>query len=248
MIEMRGICKSFGDNAVLEGFDLEVRHGELLGVIGASGAGKSLLLKTMVGLIRPDAGSVRINGTELTGRSQEELRRVWPGMGVVFQHGALFDTMTALQNVAFPLRMDTDLSPAEIEERARDCLAEVGLEEAAGRYPAQLSGGEQTRVGLARAVSTEPDFLFYDEPLRGLDPRTAERVSEVLARVSRKREVTAVMVSHAVRFVLELADRIAFLHEGCIRFLGTPDEARASDDPVLCQSIGAGTALTEAAG
>lgn len=239
MIEVEKVSKSFGDNVVLDGLDLEVRSGELMAVVGQSGAGKSLLLKTMVGLSLPDRGTVRIDGTLLTGKSRAELRAHRPSLGIVFQEGALFDTMTALQNVAFPLRMKGDRSEEQIRERAVGCLEEVGLVEAAGRRPAQLSGGERTRVALARAVATEPDFLFYDEPLRGLDPRTAESIAGTIERISEERDVTAVMVTHAVRFVLQLADRVAFLHDGAIRFLGTPEEVRESSDEVLSETIGA---------
>ncbi len=234
MIEIRSLSKSFDGVPVLRDVNLDVPEGEVTCIIGRSGSGKSVLMRHIVGLLQPDEGRVVIDGAPLDELTYSELRTVRRKFGVLFQGGALFDSMTAHQNVEFPLRTFTDLTRAEIRARADECLALVELPESGPKKPSELSGGQQKRVALARAIAIEPKYILYDEPTSGLDPETSNTIDELIERLGRTMGTTSVVVTHDMHSVLSIADRIAFVHEGTIPWIGTVDDLhRATDETLL---------------
>lgn len=232
-IEYRDVHKAFGAKVVLAGVDLTVDDGETLAVIGRSGAGKSVLLKHVVRLLDPDEGHVRVDGHDVADLEGEHLLELRANVGYVFQFAALFDSMTIEDNVAMGLRRQSHLSEAAVSERVATCLELVELQGLAERYPAELSGGQKKRAGLARAIATEPDYLLYDEPTSGLDSVTRTVIERLVLRMRDQLGVTAIIVTHDLDSAYRVADRIALLHDGRIRFTGTPDEVRGSQDPVV---------------
>lgn len=237
MIEVRGLHKSFGDRAVLRGVDLVVPAGETTVVLGGSGSGKTVLMKHMIGLLRPDLGEVIVEGEDITGLSERELQRVRRKFGMVFQAAALFDSMTVFENVAFPLREHARTSEREIARIVREKLDLVGLRDVDDKYPAELSGGMRKRVGLARAIALEPKIVLYDEPTTGLDPITTDYVDEMILAAKQKLGVTSVVISHDIASAFHVADRVAFLHEGRILVAGPPQEVRRSTEPALVRFL-----------
>jgi len=233
MIQVRDLSKSFDGRPVLRGVSLEIREGETLAVIGRSGSGKSVLLKHLIGLLVPDAGEVVVDGERLADLAYSDLRRVRRLFGVLFQGGALFDSLSALQNVEFPLRTFSDLPEPEIERRARACLDMVELADAARKKPSELSGGMQKRVALARAIAVEPKYILYDEPTSGLDPETSNTIDELINRLGREINATSVVITHDMHSVLSIADRVAFIHEGRLHWTGTVPELHAATNPEL---------------
>jgi phospholipid/cholesterol/gamma-HCH transport system ATP-binding protein len=234
VIVLEDVHKAFGDTRVLEGLSCEIEDGETFSLIGRSGSGKSVLLKHIVGLLRPDAGRVLVDDDDLARLSPSEMRDVRRRFGMLFQHGALFDSMSVYHNLAFPLRMLEDLDPQEEATRVYECLDHVELgEEVAEKQPSELSGGQAKRVALARAIVRRPDYLFYDEPHSGLDPETATTIDELICDLADALGATSIVVTHHVDSVLRISDRIGFLEDGAFRFLGTPEEARASNDESL---------------
>ncbi len=235
MIEVRGLWKAFGDNQVLKGVDLDVEPGTTVVVLGASGSGKTVLLKHVIGLLRPDRGSVRVDGLEISrlgGRELTEARRVF---GMVFQGSALFDSMTVFENVAFPLReksrrLDRDELRARVVEKLR--VVDLG-EEILGLWPAQLSGGMKKRVSLARALVAEPKVVLYDEPTTGLDPITTDYVDAMIDQAKERLGVTSMVISHDIASAFKVADRLAVLYDGRIAAQGAPAEVKASGDPYV---------------
>jgi phospholipid/cholesterol/gamma-HCH transport system ATP-binding protein len=235
MIEVRGLWKAFGDNQVLKGVDLDVEAGTTVVVLGASGSGKTVLLKHVIGLLKPDQGSVRVDGLEISrleGRELNEARRVF---GMVFQGSALFDSMTVFENVAFPLRekrrgLDRDELRARVVEKLR--VVDLG-EEILGLWPAQLSGGMKKRVSLARALVAEPKVVLYDEPTTGLDPITTDYVDAMIDQAKERLGVTSMVISHDIASAFKVADRLAVLYDGRIAAQGTPAEVKASRDPYV---------------
>jgi phospholipid/cholesterol/gamma-HCH transport system ATP-binding protein len=216
MIRIQGLRKSFGGQPVLRGVDLDVATGEIMVIIGRSGGGKSVLLKHLLGLLRPDAGAVLVDGTDITrlrGAALEAVRRRY---GVVFQGGALFDSMSVFDNVAFPLHEKTKMGAAEIARRVEEKLLQVGLVDMGHKNPAEISGGMRKRVAIARALVTEPEIVFFDEPTTGLDPILVNTIHRLIQDLHRKFRFTAVMVSHEIPEIFEIADRVAMLHEGLI--------------------------------
>lgn len=232
-IVLRGVRKAFGERVVLDGIDLEVGKGETMVVIGYSGSGKSVLLKTIVGLLPPDAGSVLVDGQDVTRLSRDELYALRRRVGYVFQFAALFDSMTVADNVAMGLRRVEGLSEAEIRERVEESLALVELEGFGERAPAQLSGGQKKRVGLARAIALRPSYLLYDEPTTGLDPVTTAVIDRLILKLEAELGVTSLVVTHNMESVYRVGDRVAMLYEGRICYSGTPAEMRGVDDPVV---------------
>jgi phospholipid/cholesterol/gamma-HCH transport system ATP-binding protein len=237
VIRVQGLHKSFGSQPVLRGLDLDIATGEIMVVIGRSGGGKSVLLKHLVGLLRPDAGTVAVDGVEITRLRGGELDRVRERYGVVFQGGALFDSMSVAENVAFPLREKTKLGRAEIWGRVKEKLEQVGLKGMGGKNPAEISGGMRKRVSIARALVTEPEIVFFDEPTTGLDPILVNTIHHLIMDLHRKFRFTAVMVSHEIPEIFEIADRVAMLHDGVIVEVGPPDAVRASANPIVQQFI-----------
>ena len=233
MIQVRNLSKSFGGVPVLRGVDLDVPDGEVTCVIGRSGSGKSVLMRHIIGLLEPDQGRVVVDGAPLAELTYAELRQVRRKFGVLFQGGALFDSMTAQENVEFPLRTFTDLTRQQVKERAQECLALVELPQAGAQKPAELSGGQQKRVALARAIAIEPKYILYDEPTSGLDPETSNTIDELIHRLGTTMGTTSVVVTHDMHSVLSIADRIAFVHDGRIPWTGTVDDLHRATDPTL---------------
>jgi phospholipid/cholesterol/gamma-HCH transport system ATP-binding protein len=237
VIKIEGLVKSFGRQAVLRGLDFEVPTGSITVIIGRSGGGKSVLLKHLLGLLRPDSGRVLIDGEEITGLRGRALDAVRRRYGVVFQGGALFDSMTCFDNVAFPLREKLRLPRPEIAGRVAAALGQVGLEGMGHKYPAEVSGGMRKRVAIARALVTEPEIIFFDEPTTGLDPVLVNTIHHLILELHRRLHFTAVMVSHEIPEIFEIADTVAMLHAGRIVEAGPPAAIQASTTPVVRQFI-----------
>ena len=229
-IELEKIEKRLGGRQILAGLELTVETGETMVILGVSGSGKSVTLRHIVGLMRPDAGRVIVDGEEITKFSESQLRHVREKVAFIFQGGALFDSMTVSENVAFGLLEQRKLTRSEIAVRVSESLARVGLDGSDSAYPSDLSGGMRKRVALARSMALYPRCLLYDEPTAGLDPVTGFRVSELIRSNARESGVTSIVVTHDVPSACHVADRIAFLSEGRITFVGTPDEAWNSHD------------------
>lgn len=225
--------KSMGTQEVLRGVDLEIKRGECVVILGQSGEGKSVLLKHLIGLIAPDSGSIRIDGEEIVGLSERRLNPVRRKLGVLFQDGALFDSMTVAENVAFPLRERGIRDLDTLLAKVRAALEVVGLEAHMEKMPINISGGMRKRVALARAIVTRPECIFYDEPTSGLDPIVADSIDHLIRRLQRKFDITSVVVTHDMKSMFHIADRVAYLRGGRIYFYGTPDEIRASSDPQI---------------
>jgi phospholipid/cholesterol/gamma-HCH transport system ATP-binding protein len=232
-ILLTDIHKAFGGKVVLAGVSLEVREGETLALIGQSGTGKSVLLKTIVRLLEPERGRVSVDDQDVLSLPREALYDLRRQVGYVFQFAALFDSMSVFDNVAMGLRRVKDASEADIRERVAQCLRLVEMEGFDVRLPAQLSGGQRKRIGLARAIATRPKYLLYDEPTTGLDPITTAVIDQLIQRMASELGVTSVVVTHDLRSAYRISDRIAMLYDGRIRFLGTPDEIQASQDPIV---------------
>jgi phospholipid/cholesterol/gamma-HCH transport system ATP-binding protein len=232
-IRCRDIEKGFHHKRVLRGASLDVHTGETLVLLGGSGSGKSVLLKHLNGLLRPDRGEVEIEGTPLSALDEEHLVPVRRRLGMLFQQGALFDSLTVGENVAYPLVEHRLLPPDEIPARVHEALGMVDLAGTEPLMPSELSGGMRKRAALARALVLEPSALLYDEPTTGLDPVVAARINHLIRDLQHRLGLTSVVVTHDLASAFFVADRIAFLYEGRIRFCGTPDEARASTDPHL---------------
>ncbi|MES3032848.1 MAG: ATP-binding cassette domain-containing protein [Gemmatimonadota bacterium] len=231
-VELDRVSVAF-QRPVLREVSLQVAPGETVAVVGESGTGKSTLLRLILGLQVPDAGRVRVMGRELLRMKDDALRAVRAELGMVFQGAALFDSLTTFENVAFGLRERGTMTEAEIRTRVRETLALVDLEpdDVSDRLPAELSGGMRKRVGIARAVAPRPSLLLYDEPTAGLDPLTSGTVSALMQRLQHDLRVTSIVVSHDVRAMMRIADRVALLHEGSFAFLGAPDAMRLSTEP-----------------
>jgi phospholipid/cholesterol/gamma-HCH transport system ATP-binding protein len=237
IIELIDVHKSFGGNHVLQGVNLQVLAGESMVVIGGSGTGKSVILKHIIGLLSPDSGRVLIEGVDLATLSEEELSEIRRKFGMLFQGAALFDSLSVWENVGFALRYQTKLSDAQIRAIATEKLSMVGLKEIEDRMPAELSGGMKKRVGLARAIATEPKILLYDEPTTGLDPIMADVINDLICELKQKLSVSSVAITHDMKSAYKIADRIAMLYQGKIEEVGTPDEIRGSKNPVVQQFI-----------
>jgi len=232
-IVLHDLHKSFGEKEVLRGFSLEVEEGQTLSIIGGSGAGKSVTLKHIVGLHQPDSGEVWVDGKAVSHLNQEALYELRRQVGYVFQFAALFDSMTVQENVGMGLRRIEGMSESDIAERVGECLALVELEGYGSHLPSELSGGQRKRVGLARAIATEPGYLLYDEPTTGLDPVTTAVIDRLIKRMREQLGVTGLVITHDMTSAYRISDRIAMLYEGRVRFEGTPDELKACEDPVV---------------
>lgn len=225
---------------VLRGVDLTVGEGELVAVIGRSGGGKSVFLKHIIGLLRPDSGSIAIDGVDITRLRESELDRIRDKLGVLFQGGALFDSLSVYQNIAFPLREKTKLHDKEIRERVLKALEDVGLRGSGRKYPAELSGGMKKRVALARTLITEPAVVLFDEPTTGLDPIILNNIHRLIRETHKKYGYTGLIVSHEIPEIFDIADKVAMLHEGVIAETGTPGEIQNSTNPVVREFITGG--------
>jgi phospholipid/cholesterol/gamma-HCH transport system ATP-binding protein len=243
MIKIEGLWKSFNGAGVLCGVDLEIHDGETIVVIGRSGGGKSVLLKHLCGLLKPDKGKVLVDGVDIVPLGERELTPIRKQFGFLFQGAALFDSMTLYDNVAFPLREGRH-PEAEVQKRVEEALTIVDLLKARDKKPAELSGGMRKRAALARAVVANPKYLLYDEPTTGLDPIRADNINQLILRLHDQLHVTGVAVTHDMVSAYKIADHIAMLHEGRIHAVGTPTEIQATTDPIVQQFI-TGTGETE---
>lgn len=237
MIVCKELYKSFGKNKVLDGVDLQIKRGESMVVIGGSGVGKSVLIKNIIGLLKPDAGSIWVEKVLVNTLGESDIRKMRMKFGMLFQYAALFDSMSVGENVGFALARHTKLSKAEIDERVKDCLALVGLTGVEHLYPAELSGGMKKRVGLARAIAMKPKILLYDEPTTGLDPIMSDAINNLIIRLREKLEVTSIAITHDMVSAYKIADRIAMLYKGRIIEIGTPAEIKKTKNPFVRQFI-----------
>ena len=236
-LKMRGIKKNFGDQVVLRGVDLDVRRGEVLVLLGGSGGGKSVLMKHMVGLLQPDEGTVTLEGKVISDLSERELSWARKKISIMFQGGALFDSMTVAENIAFPMQEAGVRDRDELFRRVSDALKIVHLEGQEDKMPAALSGGMRKRVALARAVVEEPCCVLYDEPHAGLDPVTGDSIDRLIRGLAKEHGITNVVITHEMRSAFRIADRLVFMKDGLIYWEGTPDELKASKDSVLVNFV-----------
>jgi len=233
LISIRDLWKQLGEQQVLKGFDLDVATGETLVIVGRSGGGKSVLLKHIIGLMKPDKGDVLVEGESIVALTERQLSRVRKKIAVLFQSAALFDSMTVEENIAFPLREHGLKDAAIIDEKVAGALAMVDLAGEQKKMPEKLSGGMRKRVGLARAIVTEPQCILYDEPTTGLDPIVADSINRLIRRLQKRLGITSIVVTHDMKSAFHVADQVAYLYDGRAYFRGTPDALRASTDPLI---------------
>jgi phospholipid/cholesterol/gamma-HCH transport system ATP-binding protein len=233
MIAVRGLTKRIGRQEILRGIDLTVGKGETLVIIGRSGGGKSVLLKHLIGLMQPDAGEIWIDGQNIIGLSERKLAAIRRKVGILFQGGALFDSMTVEENIAFPLREAGERDSKVIREKVNEMLEVMEMEGQQRKMPVNLSGGMKKRVGLARSIIRRPSCILYDEPTSGLDPVVSDSINRLIRRLQERFHVTSIVVTHDMKSAFHLADHVAYLHEGRIYYYGTPPELQVSGDPLL---------------
>ena len=237
-IAVQELRKSFGAQRVLNGITFQVGQGETVAVIGRSGGGKSVLLKLLIGLQMPDSGSIRVADEEIIKLDNKRLNDIRKKIGFLFQQAALYDSLSVAENVDFPLSRHSKMSAQERAERVRNLLAEVGMDQELEKFPSQLSGGMQKRVGLARALALDPDVLLFDEPTAGLDPITASEIGNLIVELKKKRQLSAVVVTHDVHGAKTYSDRMVLLHQGSIHAEGSFDELERSKDELVSQFFG----------
>lgn len=237
LIELREVHKSFGTKKVLDGLNLRIECGETVVIVGGSGTGKSVTLKHIIGLLKPDSGEVNVLGRDLMTINRRELNDLRRHFGMSFQEGALFDSMSVFENVAFPLRRHTRMSEDEIRARVHDCLELVHLEGVDGKRPSQLSGGMRRRVGFARAISLEPQVLLFDEPTTGLDPVISDVVADIILEMDRRLQTTTITITHDMKIAFKIADRVVMLHKGRVIEDAPPARFRESTNPFVRQFI-----------
>jgi len=237
MIQIVNLYKSFADKRVLQGITLTIEKGETMVVIGQSGSGKSVLIKHLIGILKPDSGEIFVDGVEITQLKEDELQKITRKFGMLFQGSALFDSLTVSQNVSFGLDRYTDFSPEKKRELVAESLAKVGLKGVENLMPHELSGGMKKRVGLARAIAYRPEIILYDEPSTGIDPIRADAINELINMMKKELEVTSVVITHDMVSSYKVADRIAMLYEGKIIEIGTPEEIKNSKNEIVQQFI-----------
>ncbi|OQX53196.1 MAG: ABC transporter ATP-binding protein [Candidatus Aminicenantes bacterium 4484_214] len=237
MIRIVDLHKSFRENHVLRGVNLEIAKGETRVICGQSGSGKSVLIKTLIGLMKPDRGQIWVDGVEITSLSEEELFKIRRKFGLLFQNAALFDSLTVEENVRFGLERYTNLSPAEIQRRVKEALELVGLRGVEKLMPHELSGGMKKRVGLARAIAYRPQIILYDEPSTGIDPIRADAINDLIITMKKEIGVTSIVITHDMVSAYKVADQISMLYQGKIIATGTPDEIRKTVNPIVRQFI-----------
>ncbi len=239
-IRVRALRKSFGNQKVLDGIDLEVAPGETVSILGQSGTGKSVLLKIMIGLQQPDSGSIQIHGRDIAGLSRKELNEIRKKIGFLFQNSALYDSLTVEENVAFPLEHICKMTAAERMKRVGELLSTVGMKEDLDKLPSQISGGMQKRVGLARALALSPDILLFDEPTAGLDPITASEIDDLILKMQKERNVASIVVTHDLPSARAVSDRLAVMRKGKILVQGSFEDLQESKDEFVIQFLNRG--------
>jgi phospholipid/cholesterol/gamma-HCH transport system ATP-binding protein len=237
MIEVSEIYKSFGEQRVLDGVNLAIESGDIVALLGTSGSGKSVLLRNIVGLMEPDSGTVSIDGVDIHDTNSKDFAEVRDKIGMLFQHGALFDSMTVYENLAFPLHEKTSLSRAEIKEKIDHRLSLVNMDESQDKYPAELSGGMQKRVALARTLILDPQIIFFDEPTTGLDPLIANSILRLIHRLHDQLDFTAIIVTHNFHNVFPIVQKVAMLYDGKIIAYEPPSDFRDSDHPAVQEFV-----------
>ena len=237
VILIRKLHKSFGNQTVLNGVDLEVAHGKTLMILGRSGMGKSVLLKLIIGLQKSDSGSIQVEGKEIVGLSMDQLNEIRKRIGFLFQNAALYDSLTVVENVAFPLKRHTEMSVAEQKDRVHELLSRVGMEEAGEKKPAEISGGMRKRVGLARALALNPEIMLSDEPTAGLDPITAGEINELIRELKQERQMSSIVVTHDMHSAKTVSDSVALLDKGDIVIQGTFDDLEKSNNPFVSEFL-----------
>jgi len=241
MIEIINLCKSFNGHKVLDNLNLNIKTGETTVIIGRSGCGKSVLLKHIIGIMKPDSGQILIDEKDVTRMDEKELSALRMKFGMLFQGAALFDSLNVLENVGFGLIEHTNVTPEEIAKRVKECLVLVGLKEIEDKKPAELSGGMRKRVGLARAIALRPNIILYDEPTTGVDPIMGDAINDLILELHNKLKVTGIAVTHDMTSAYKIGNRMAMLYNGKIIATGTPEEIRNTKDPIVRQFIsGAG--------
>lgn len=236
-ISLQHLYKAFHGKQVLRDMSIDVKQGETVVIVGGSGTGKSVTLKHIIGLLRPDRGQVFVDGHDVTTMKDVELNKFRRRFGMAFQEGALFDSMSVYENIAFPLRRHTKMKEDEIRARVEECLEDVHLHNVEKRRPSELSGGMRRRVGFARAISLKPEILLFDEPTTGLDPVISDVIAELICEMDMKLGTTTVTITHDMKVAFKVADRVAMLHDGHIIEQGTPEKFQASDNPIVRQFI-----------
>ena len=237
MIEVKNLYKSFGEKGVLSDISFSLPHGQAVAIVGKSGAGKSVLLKCLIGLVKPDEGTIYVDNKLINSMSFSQLQEIRASIGMVFQFGALFDSLSVRENISLALRKLTKLSEDEIQERVIKSLESVDMANTEELMPEELSGGMKKRVGIARAIAIEPAYLFYDEPTTGLDPVMTDSINRLIRKFQSTGKVTSVIITHEMRTVYDVANRVLLLHNGKIRFDGNPNDIKNVDDPVVQQFI-----------
>ena len=237
MIEVKNLYKSFDEKGVLSDINFSLQRGQAVTIVGKSGAGKSVLLKCLIGLLKPDEGTIYVDNKLINSMSFSQLQEIRATIGMVFQFGALFDSLTVRDNISLALRKLTKLSEDEIQERVINSLESVDMANTEDLMPAELSGGMKKRVGIARAIAIKPTYLFYDEPTTGLDPVMTDSINRLICKFQSTEKVTSVIITHEMRTVYDVADRVILLHDGKIRFDGNPNDIKNVDDPVVQQFI-----------
>ncbi len=237
MIVIKELRKSFNGQQVLRGVNLTIKKGEITTIIGRSGGGKSVLLKHLIGVMRPDSGSITVDGEDITKMSKRELQHMKRKFGMVFQFAALFDSMTVLDNIAFQMRELSSMKEVEIIERSKEMLKMIGMAGMGDKYPDEISGGMAKRVGLARALVMRPEYMFFDEPTTGLDPIVENNIHQLMTTCTADVACTDIVISHNIGEVMKISDKVAMLHDGEIIDSGTPEEIAESDNPIVRQFL-----------
>lgn len=236
MISFEGVTKAFGKHVVLDGLDLEIPAGRITFILGKSGEGKSVTIKHIMGLLKPDKGQIKVDGEYIAGKSHDDIRMYRRKFGMLFQHAALFDSLTVGENVIFPLQEHTQMPVPEMLLRVEEVLTQVGLPGIQHKYPTELSTGEKKRVGLARALVARPKIMLYDEPTTGMDPLVSEMIDELIVQVNKDNAgITSIVISHDLKAALATGEHVVMLYKGKVALAGTPDDFRTTRDPVVRQ-------------
>ena len=237
MIEVKNLSKKYGDKLILSDITFSIQSGQIVAIVGKSGVGKSILLKCLIGLIKPDNGTIYLDNKLINSMSFKQLQKIRSKIGMVFQFGALFDSFTVGENIGFALRKLTKLSKNEIDEKIILSLKQVDMENTETLMPSELSGGMKKRIGIARAIAIQPDYLFYDEPTTGLDPVMTDSINRLILKFQETGRITSLVVTHEMRTVYDVADRVIMLHDGTIVFDGNPLDIEKSDNKLVQQFV-----------